>query len=81
MKTLAALLCLCIACSPAYYAASGKRCPPTTMIVSDLVLVGAALALAGLHASADRPIRAGAEGGAGLGLFVANSYVETVCVR
>lgn len=81
MKALVLALCLALlsACSPTYYVASGKKCPPTTMIVSDLVLAGAALALSGLHWSADKPIRAGIEGGAGLGLYAANSYVEAVC--
>lgn len=74
------LLALLMACSPIYYTAT-KRCPPTTMLVTDLVLVGAAMGLGGLHGLNGQPVRAGVEVSSGLALWATNNYIEAKCVR
>lgn len=80
MKALALMLALA-ACSPAYYVASGRRCPPTTMLTSDLVLVGAVLVVSGLALSNGSYVRGTIEGAGALGLWGLNSYTETACKR
>jgi hypothetical protein len=81
LTTFAIIALTLSACSPAYYVASGKRCPPTTMIVSDLVLAGAALGLAGLHWSSGSFTRSIGEGSIGVGLYTFNIYAEGTCSK
>lgn len=78
MKAL--LLVVLVACSPAYHAAT-KRCPTTTMVITDFVLASAALALAGLHASADKPIRATTEAALGVAIWLGANHAEIACAR
>lgn len=77
MKRLALLAAL-LGCSPAYYAKT-KSCPTTTMLLGDFVIAVAAGAIAGLHWSSERHVRASAEGLIAAGVWGAANYSETAC--
>ena len=80
MRSLALALALLADCSPAYYGAT-KKCPTTTMVVTDFVTSALVLTLAGLHWSGERYLRSSLEGVGAVGLWTATNYAEVKCVR
>jgi hypothetical protein len=78
MKRLALLFAL-TSCSPVYYAAT-RRCPTTTMAVSDVLLSVAAGTIAGLHWK-NHPGRSAVEGAVAVALWGGATVAEVKCGR
>lgn len=79
LKTLIALLLLSVGCSPTYWAVT-KKCPTTTLVVSDVLLSIAVGAVAGLHWG-NHPGRATAEGLVAAGIWGGAHVAEARCAR
>ena len=78
VKTIALALALLVGCAPAYRVAT-KKCPPTTMLLSDFFIATGALAVSAIKYNAGKTAESLGYTVAGATIYIGANLAETTC--